>query len=196
MVAIVEGLIAHAGLQATDFGVIALFRLHVFKLRTLLRAKGLGAVRVGTLDDYQGQEETVIIISTVITSSPRDQAQRGALGLAQHDAASFLANPRRFNVAVTRAKALNIAVGHPVALSCYSHWAQLMAYALAKGTYTGAGAPDEDEGESEDASLAIAVRRLAELSLLGSGRGLDDGGEDGWGEGQFTGEELGFRVAL
>ena len=196
VVAIVEGLIAHAGLQATDFGVIALFRLHVFKLRTLLRAKGLGAVRVGTLDDYQGQEETVIIISTVITSSPRDQAQRGALGLAQHDAASFLANPRRFNVAVTRAKALNIAVGHPVALSCYSHWAQLMAYALAKGTYTGAGAPDEDEGESEDASLAIAVRRLAELSLLGSGRGLDDGGEDGWGEGQFTGEELGFRVAL
>jgi hypothetical protein len=196
VVAIVEGLIAHAGLQASDFGVIALFRLHVFKLRTLLRAKGLGAVRVGTLDDYQGQEEKVIIISTVITSSPRDQAQREALGLAQHDAASFLANPRRFNVAVTRAKALNIAVGHPVALSCYSHWAQLMAYALAKGTYTGAGAPDEDAGESEDASLTIAVRRLAELSLLGSGRGMDDGDEDGWGEGRFTGEELGFRVAL
>ena len=197
VVAIVEGLIAHAGLQAADFGVIALFRLHVFKLRTLLRAKGLGAVRVGTLDDYQGQEEKVIIISTVITSSPRENAQRGAQGLAQHDAASFLANPRRFNVAVTRAQALNIAVGHPVALSCYTHWAQLMAYALSKGTYTGAGAPDEAGGDTDDdASLTSAVRRLAELSLLGSGRGLDDGDGGEWGEGQFTGEELGFRVAL
>ena len=111
----------------------------------------------------------MIIISTVITSS--QNAQRGAQGLAQHDAASFLANPRRFNVAVTRAQALNIAVGHPVALSCYSHWAQLMAYALSKGTYTGAGAPDEAGGDTDDdASLTSAVRRLAELSLLGSGR--------------------------
>lgn len=31
----------------------------VYKLRALLRARGLGAIRAGTVDDYQGQEEKV-----------------------------------------------------------------------------------------------------------------------------------------
>ena len=35
------------------------------KVRQLLRERGLGAVRVGTVDDYQGQEERIIFISTV-----------------------------------------------------------------------------------------------------------------------------------
>ena len=34
------------------------------KIRLLLRERGLGAVRVGTVDDYQGQEERIILIST------------------------------------------------------------------------------------------------------------------------------------
>ena len=36
----------------------------VQKIRLLLRERGLGAVRVGTVDDYQGQEERIILIST------------------------------------------------------------------------------------------------------------------------------------
>ena len=35
------------------------------KIRQLLRERGLGQVRVGTVDDYQGQEERIIFISTV-----------------------------------------------------------------------------------------------------------------------------------
>lgn len=35
------------------------------KVRQLLRERGLGSVRVGTVDDYQGQEERIIFISTV-----------------------------------------------------------------------------------------------------------------------------------
>lgn len=33
--------------------------MQVYKLRALLRARGLGAIRAGTVDDYQGQEEKV-----------------------------------------------------------------------------------------------------------------------------------------
>jgi len=33
----------------------------------LLREKGLGSVRVGTVDDYQGQEEKIIFLSTVLS---------------------------------------------------------------------------------------------------------------------------------
>lgn len=38
--------------------------VQVQKIRLLLRERGLGAVRVGTVDDYQGQEERIILIST------------------------------------------------------------------------------------------------------------------------------------
>ena len=38
--------------------------MQVQKIRLLLRERGLGAVRVGTVDDYQGQEERFILIST------------------------------------------------------------------------------------------------------------------------------------
>ena len=40
------------------------------KVRALLRERGLGSVRVGTVDDYQGQEERIIFISTVSPLHP------------------------------------------------------------------------------------------------------------------------------
>ena len=49
-----------------DIGIIAPFRKQVYKIRSLLREKGLGMIRVGTVDDYQGQEEKIIFISTVV----------------------------------------------------------------------------------------------------------------------------------
>ena len=40
-------------MSATDIGVMAPYRSQVQKLRLLLRERGLGEVRVGTVDDYQ-----------------------------------------------------------------------------------------------------------------------------------------------
>ena len=42
-----------------------MFSFQVQKIRELLRNRGLSKVRVGTVDDYQGQEERIIFISTV-----------------------------------------------------------------------------------------------------------------------------------
>lgn len=53
VVEIVEELIAEAGLEVHDIGVVATFRKQVQLLRTLFRSRGLGGVRVGTVDDYQ-----------------------------------------------------------------------------------------------------------------------------------------------
>ena len=52
------------GVSTNDIGVIAPYRKQVQKIRLLLRAENLDAVRVGTVDDYQGQEERVIVISS------------------------------------------------------------------------------------------------------------------------------------
>ena len=180
---VVVGLLSH-GLQMHDIGVIATFRRQVIKIRHLLRSAGLGAIRVGTVDDYQGQQERVMVISTVISRVGSDASADDALG--------FLANPRRFNVAVSRAQALNIVVGHPVPLATWPHWHALLRHALARGAYTGAGALDG--GAAPEDELAAAVARLAELTLLGS---ADNEGDTVHVDGDsFYGDERGWKVAL
>jgi len=76
-------------------------------LRDVLRARQLGAVRVGTVDDYQGQEAKIIIISTVISASSAERHSSSRLG--------FMSDPKRFNVAISRAKASHASVTMSIA---------------------------------------------------------------------------------
>lgn len=92
------------GICTNDIGVIAPYRKQVQKIRQLLRNENLNAVRVGTVDDYQGQEERIIVISTTLSNTER-LAKEGEHSLG------FLSNERRFNVAITRASSLCIIVG-------------------------------------------------------------------------------------
>ena len=102
------------------------------KLREVLRHKNLGAVNVGTVDDYQGQEKRVLFISTVLTHH-----------VAQHH---LVFNAKRFNVAVTRAQALLIIVGNPSVLGRDAHWGALLRHCHQRGAYAGPPLPPEDGG--------------------------------------------------
>ena len=219
-------------LRASDVGVIAPYRAQVIRLRRLLRARGLSAVRVGTVDDYQGQEERVVFISSVLTRAPTDEERRDenenetAAGKPPEASArtrhhGFLACPRRFNVAVSRAKALNVVVGHPEALATWPHWRALLKHCIARGAYVGAGAEsipavgagvggpggealfehaaeagEGAGGEEGEGRFGAAVARLAAASLLGGGEEMDGaGGGPGYGESAFQDEQA-WRVAL
>ena len=103
--------------------------LQVKKLRLLLRAQKLAAVRVGTVDDFQGQEARIIFISTVL-SRPADlplggKPPKGSALIPQGGASDptvgFFRNPNRFNVAITRAQALMVVLGHPLVLMQVRH---------------------------------------------------------------------------
>ena len=116
----------------------------------MLRARGggLGAVRVGSVDDYQGQEEDIVIISTVLAL--------GSEGAAPALAHGLMSSPQRFNVAISRAKMLLLVVGEPNALFEDDSWRQLLQYAVDNNAYRGCphplmmeGAPDEDDGLAE-----------------------------------------------
>ena len=61
-----------------------------------------GKARVGTVDKFQGQEAPVAIHS--LTASSGEEAPRGL---------SFLLEPNRLNVAISRAQCLSIVVGSP-----------------------------------------------------------------------------------
>lgn len=93
-------------LKLTDIGVITPYRKQVEKLRLLLDRLGLGEVKVGSVEEFQGQERLAIIISTV-------RSDESLVGVDVRHSVGFLSNPKRFNVAITRAQALLVVVGNP-----------------------------------------------------------------------------------
>ncbi|KAG9024569.1 hypothetical protein FRB95_011352 [Tulasnella sp. JGI-2019a] len=110
------------------------------------KAPGLG---VGPVEVYQGDEREVIILTTVRTD--REQVTydlRHMLG--------FLVNPRRLNVAVTRAKGLFVIVGDPLVLGLDPLWRKLMNYIHLNGGWTGT-APDWDPTAAVDDDPEILV---------------------------------------
>uniref|UniRef100_A0A8C5SX99 RNA helicase Mov10l1 n=1 Tax=Laticauda laticaudata TaxID=8630 RepID=A0A8C5SX99_LATLA len=91
-----------------DIGVVAPYRKQVEKITILLRNVDLSDIKVGSVEEFQGQEFSVIIIS-VRSNETLLIDERPFLG--------FLANSKRFNVAITRSKALLIVVGNPHVLA-------------------------------------------------------------------------------
>ncbi|KAI0316091.1 P-loop containing nucleoside triphosphate hydrolase protein [Amylostereum chailletii] len=108
------------GILNKEIGIIAPYHAQCQKIRTLLRSIGED-IKVGSVEEFQGQERRIIIISTVRSSREFVEYDlRHTLG--------FVANPRRFNVAVTRAQALLIVVGDPAVLSLDPLWRSFLNY--------------------------------------------------------------------
>ena len=94
----------------------------------------------------------------------------------------FVANPRRFNVAVTRAQALLIIVGNPDVLSLDSRWRRFL-----NGVYKNDGwrgplmpwNPDEEVREEDDHGAEARARGVAEIDDLATRmKGVSIGGEE------------------
>ena len=109
-----------------DIGIIAAFRAQVLMLRTHLRSLNLGAINVGSVEDYQGQEKKIIIISTVLTCRVPTYEVKGCIGL--------MGDHRRFNVAVTRSMALCVVLGQPYVLYTDPVWKEFLEYCDKNGT--------------------------------------------------------------
>ena len=141
-----------------DIAVITPFRKQVLKLRFMFRKLNLGTVRVGSVDDYQGQEELIVIISTVLGS-----AGGPALNASSR---SLMASSRRFNVAITRAKALLIVVGDPNAVFEDDCWRELLKYAVDAGVYVGCEQPYAMRGVvQEEEDMLLIIQRIANKTL-------------------------------
>lgn len=127
-------------LSRTSIGVIAPYRKQVLKLRHLFRARGLGYIKVGSVDDYQGMEEDVIVISTVV-SKRRSSSADSTISLG------ILRNEKRFNVALSRARCLTMVVGNPNILKDEPCWSWLLEYAVKNDAYTGCPLPTSLAGK-------------------------------------------------
>jgi helicase MOV-10 len=78
----------------------------------------------------------VIVVSTVVA---RNRSHNAAINRSTH--LGLFSNPKRFNVAITRAKSLLIVVGDPVALASDRHWRALLRHLVQLKAYAGCDLP-------------------------------------------------------
>jgi len=74
------------------------------------------------VEEFQGQERRVIILSTVRST------KKEYLEMDKDFHLGFLNNPKRFNVAITRAQALLILIGNPDMLCLDENWKRFLDY--------------------------------------------------------------------
>ena len=127
---------ASAGFKLEDVGVIAPHARQRAKIRKALELNGIAGVRVGTTEEYQGDEKRIIIIS--LTRSCEEHLTHDA----RHHI-GFVSSPQRFNVAVTRAKCLLIVVGNPLLMAKDEHWGSFLKMCVERGGYDGTPLPED-----------------------------------------------------
>jgi superfamily I DNA and/or RNA helicase len=139
-----------------DIGIVTPYHKQVQKIRQLMKAKSYDT-KVGSVDEFQGSERRVIIISTVRSTVDHIQFdKKHRLG--------FVANEKRFNVAITRAQALLIVIGNPYVLQNDKNWCELIKFCKENGGYTGCefelGKEDDIDTETDNALKGIASMKL------------------------------------
>lgn len=183
-------------ITTNDFGVICAYWKQVRGLRTLLRGRGLGNVRVGITADYQGQQEKIIIISTVLSKNHGPGAVQAVERARAVEVdgyapigAGLLGEPKKFNVALTRAQALVIIVGDPWILYHDPCWRRVIATTVTQGSYRGCpcepfgvgwdGVSVYDEEDEDSPSLRGSdpgARVATAAAALGYGHGSSHSG--------------------
>lgn len=138
VVNIIRTLTRDGDVREADIGVITPYRQQVAKIKRALETFEMPDLRVGSVEQFQGQEREVIIISTVRSTVKHNEVDKFFnLG--------FLTNYRRFNVAITRAKSLLIIVGNPHIITKDRYWDKLLRYCADNGSYQGCPLPPPEE---------------------------------------------------
>lgn len=142
-----------------DIGIITPYRKQVQKFQQICRRLGWKDMKIGCVEEFQGDERLIIIVSTV-------RSNQNFLEQDYYFNLGFLKNPKRFNVAITRAKALLIVVGNPHVLRCDPHWYALLKFCLDNGAYTGLQFPFGEPPPPPPSFHSLAMD-FAAMSLSG-----------------------------
>nr|POF01245.1 isoform 2 of rna helicase mov10l1 [Quercus suber] len=118
-----------AGLIAPqDICIMSPFRAQVQRLRTIARSPAfrMPEVNIGPLEAFQGLESRLVILCTTRTRTRfLDQDLARGLGV--------LHEPRRFNVALTRAKEGLVVIGNAAVLQLDPNWAAFLSFCHRNG---------------------------------------------------------------
>jgi superfamily I DNA and/or RNA helicase len=107
-----------AGVAAADIAVIAPYAAQVRLLREELREPGL---EIDSVDGFQGREKEAVVLSLVRSNRENE--------------IGFLADVRRMNVALTRARRKLLVIGDSATLSVHPFYQRLFTYFESLGAY-------------------------------------------------------------
>jgi superfamily I DNA and/or RNA helicase len=129
-VEIIDALVQNGGVDPSRIGVMTPYRGQVVAVRQRCREKHYHDVNVGTIHNFQGVEQEVIILS-LTRSNPafvkNDVKKRmGVFGM-----------PKQANVALTRAENLFIVVGNPECMWEDPLWRQWLLFCHRNGLWYG-----------------------------------------------------------
>jgi ATP-dependent RNA/DNA helicase IGHMBP2 len=110
-----------AGLAAADIGVITPYAAQSARLQAMLATLVDAGLEIDSVDGFQGREKEAIVLSAVRSNMSGD--------------VGFVADPRRLNVALTRAKKKLIVIADSATLSGDAGWRSLFDDAIARGFY-------------------------------------------------------------
>ncbi|XP_033121728.1 putative helicase MOV-10 [Anneissia japonica] len=156
---LMEGKYSGKKLQQSDIGVISPYRKQVQKIQKALKKRNYEKIKVGSVEEFQGQERLVIIVSTVRSNN------EDYLKMDKHFHLGFLDNPKRFNVAITRAKALLIVIGNPVVLSKDENWKRLIDFCNRKGGSKGIKYQIDNEDELKNLLTKFDAIKITKPAL-------------------------------
>ncbi|KAI3958755.1 hypothetical protein MKX01_017755 [Papaver californicum] len=186
VIQIIKKLTESSNLKETDIGVITPNRQQVAKLKKALEALDISSIKVGSVEQFQGQQKDVIIISTVRSTVKHNEFDKVYyLG--------FLSNPRRFNVAVTRAKSLLIIVGNPHIICKDPYWDKLLRYCFDNDSYQGCDLPEKQNGSEGPHDINVSPEVYNHVNSTSEGRqdfycGKPVSNEAEWSDGNWKEE--------
>jgi predicted DNA helicase len=120
---VVKDLVEH-GLPPSSIGVITPYAGQVARLSAELSSLVDDGLEIDSVDGFQGREKEAIVLCAVRSNT------EGVVG--------FLADERRLNVAITRAKRKLVVVGDSATLSADERWRALFDHAISTGGYRSA----------------------------------------------------------
>ncbi len=114
------------GVEPAQISVIAAYRAQVRGLRERLAPEREAGLEVATVDAFQGRESEVVVVDLVRSND------RGEVG--------FLADTRRMNVALTRARRMLLVVGDSATVGGHPYYASFLRHAERAGAHLSAWA--------------------------------------------------------
>eukprot|EP00536_Pseudo-nitzschia_multiseries_P009041 jgi/Psemu1/199734/e_gw1.244.53.1 len=133
------------GITTASIGVMAAFRAQVVLLRKILRKENLGTVNVGMVEDYQSMERDVIVLS--LTRSNNELMNADVIS-----GEGLFHQPKRMNVALTRAEHALVVVGNPNIMKEDHAWAQWLEFCKQNGLWYGATGEEDNSVTDEEKS--------------------------------------------
>ncbi|KAL8992091.1 MAG: hypothetical protein Q9169_007381 [Polycauliona sp. 2 TL-2023] len=150
--------------EQNEICIMSPFRAQVNLLRKTARSAGLWELNIGPMDAFQGLESRFVIICTTRTRERflEEDAIKG-MGVVNE--------PKKFNVAITRAKQGLIVIGNPRILEKDPHWTVFMCFCWRNGLW------QKDHKEQSDKANGAGEQHVDDWTpqpgVMGSLAGLE-----------------------